>query len=149
MRFYQGILVLHLLGATIWTGGHLILCLRILPSAWRTGQLERLQQFEQSYEVIGMPALFIQVSTGLWLANRYIPKWSAWFTLDNVLSSHISAKLLLLGVTIGLALHARFRLIPRLEQGHIRTLGFHIIGVTLISVLFVWVGLGFRTGGVF
>ena len=51
------ILLFHILAATIWTGGHLVLCLRILPKALKTRSVDAIREFEASYEVIGIPAL--------------------------------------------------------------------------------------------
>ena len=36
---FNYILIIHLLGATIWTGGHLILALVILPKAISTANI--------------------------------------------------------------------------------------------------------------
>ncbi|WP_231731036.1 hypothetical protein [Lacimicrobium alkaliphilum] len=77
------VLLLHLLGATVWTGGHLVLALSILPKALRENSVSRIQDFEQAYEKIGIPALIIQVLTGVWLAWSLIPQWSLWLQVDN------------------------------------------------------------------
>ena len=70
---YSLILLAHLLAACIWTGGHLILALRILPEALRQGDVTAIQAFEWRYEPLGLPALAIQVASGLWLANARQP----------------------------------------------------------------------------
>ena len=49
-------------------------------------------------------------------------------------------------VTILLAAHARFRVIPNLDKDNLRYLAAHIIAVTIVSVVFVISGLNFRTG---
>lgn len=53
------ILILHLLGATVWTGGHLILTLVVLPKALSSRNIDGLMQFEQLFERVGMPALVL------------------------------------------------------------------------------------------
>lgn len=105
--------------------------------------------FETAYERLGIPALIIQVATGLWLAHRLLPDLGEWFSGASGLSRLIIAKLVLLFLTLAFALHARFRLIPKLTAGGLNALAYHIVAVTLISVLFVIVGVGFRTGGIF
>jgi putative copper export protein len=55
-------------------------------------------------------------------------------------------KLSCLLVTILLAAHARFRVIPNLDKDNLRYLAAHIIAVTIVSVVFVIAGLNFRTG---
>ncbi|MBF3283866.1 copper transporter, partial [Pseudomonas aeruginosa] len=51
------LLFLHLLGAAIWVGGHLVLALGILPGALRRRDPQAIRAFEQVYERIGIPAL--------------------------------------------------------------------------------------------
>lgn len=140
------LLLLHLLGATIWTGGHLILCLAILPKVLKERSVQRLLDFEGAFEKVGMPALVLQVITGLMLAYRLVPDLAQWFNMANPLAHGIAAKLLLLGLTLAFALHARLRVIPRLSEKSLTTMAWHIIPVTILSVLFVVVGVSFRTG---
>ncbi len=61
-------------------------------------------------------------------------------------STLIAVKLILLAATAGFALDARLRLIPNLHAGNLVALAWHIIPVTLIAILFVVVGVSFRTG---
>jgi len=143
------VLFLHVLGATIWTGGHLVLALTVLPRALRERDPKIIEQFEAGFERLGIPALLVQVATGLWLAYRWLPDLGAWFRLDSSLSVHIAVKLGLLAITIGLAAHARLRIIPRLTAERLPALAVHIVGVTVISVLLVLVGVGIRSGGLF
>lgn len=88
------ILILHLLGATVWTGGHLILTLVVLPKALLSQNIDGLRQFEQLFERIGMPALVLQIITGFWMAYQLLPNIAAWFKLDNDFSILISLKLI-------------------------------------------------------
>lgn len=140
------ILLLHILAATIWTGGHLVLALAILPRVLVERSPARLLDFESRYERVGMPALLIQVLSGLWLAHRLVPELHRWFAFADPVATLVSVKLLLLATTVGLALSARLRLLPRLSEENLPELAWHIRGVTLVSVLFVVVGVSFRTG---
>lgn len=70
------LLFLHLLGATVWVGGHLVLLLGVLPRAMRQRDPQPVRQFEQLYERIGIPALLIQIITGFWLASLWLPTGS-------------------------------------------------------------------------
>lgn len=143
---YELLLLLHVLGATIWTGGHIVLLLVILPSVLRQRSPEMLLRFESAYEKIGMPALIVQVITGLMLAHKLLPNLTQWFNPANPLSHPIMAKLCLLLLTLGFALNARLRVIPRLSPATLGLMAWHILTVTLLSVAFVMVGLSFRTG---
>ncbi len=142
-------LALHVLGATVWTGGHLVLALTVLPRALRARDPETVRQFEEGYERIGIPALATQVVTGVWLAHHMLPDLTAWLDLSSVTAVHIVLKLVLLLCTVGLAVHARLRLVPRLSAETLPVLAWHIVAVTVLSVAFVFVGIGIRTGGLF
>lgn len=143
---YGAILLLHILSATIWTGGHLVLAVTVLPRVLRERSPARLLEFESAYERIGMPALVVQVATGLWLAHRMVPEPGRWLAFDDPVASLVGVKLLLLATTVGFALDARLRVIPHLSDRNLVALAWHIVPVTLVSVLFVVVGVSFRTG---
>lgn len=143
---HGAILLLHVLGATVWTGGHLVLAVTVLPRVLRERSPAELLKFESAYERIGLPALLVQVATGLWLAHRLVPDVGIWLSFDHPVARLVGVKLLLLAATVGLALDARLRLIPRLSERNLSSLAWHIVPVTLVSVLFVVVGVAFRTG---
>lgn len=142
---YSILLLLHILSATVWTGGHLVLALTVLPRVLREKSPAELLKFESAYEKIGLPALLIQALTGLWLAYRLVPDLGRWFLFDTLASHLIGTKLLLLALTVAFAIDARFRVIPRLSEKNLTSLAWHIIPVTILSVLFVVVGVSFRT----
>jgi putative copper export protein len=141
---YRYVLMLHVLSATVWTGGHLVLACTVLPRALRRNAPQILHEFEAAFERMGVPALVIQVVTGLSLAYRWLPSVTDWFSFSAFPASLISTKLLLLVLTLALALHARLRLIPELGKDNMRVLAAHIVLVTVLSVLFVIVGVLFR-----
>lgn len=143
---YGVFLLLHVLAATIWTGGHIVLSLVVLPRVLRERSPERLLEFEGRYERIGIPALIIQVATGILMADHLLGEARAWFDFSDPLSTLISVKLILLALTAGFAVDARLRIIPRLNEANLVSLAWHIIPVTLIAILFVVVGVSFRTG---
>lgn len=143
---YGILLLLHILSATIWTGGHIVLSIVILPRVLRERSPKLLLDFESVYEKIGMPALIVQVITGLMLAYRLVPDIGQWFDMSNPMSHPIAAKLLLLALTTGFAIDARLRVIPVLSEKNLGVMAWHIIPVTILSILFVVVGVSFRTG---
>lgn len=146
MSLFALLLLAHVLGATVWTGGHLMLCLSVLPAALRTHDPEPVRRFESAYERIGLPALLVQVASGLGLAWTMLPDAAAWISVDTPVARLVGIKLALLTATVVLAAHARLRLIPRLDASRLPWLGAHIVGVTAFSVLFVAAGLGLRIG---
>lgn len=145
---YSYVLLLHVLAATVWTGGHLVLALTVLPRALARRNPQILLDFESGFERIGMPALLIQAATGLWMAHVLVPDAASWFALDNRPALLIAAKLSLLAITVLTALDTRLRIIPRLDAATLPRLALRIAVVTITSVLFVMVGVSFR-GGLF
>lgn len=122
-----------------------MLSLIILPKVLRERSPQQLLDFESVYEKIGMPALLIQITSGLLLAHTLLPDIGQWFDFANPLARVIMAKLLLLGLTLCFALSARFRIIPNLSPKTLTVMAWHIRAVTVISVLFVAVGVSART----
>lgn len=144
---YALMLFLHVLGATVWTGGHLVLALTWLPRVLREGSPEQLLRFEQGYERIGMPALVLQIVTGLWMAYQMVPSVAQWLSPDTPVARAIALKLVLLLCTALIAAHARLRVIPRLSADTLPLMAWHVGAVTLLSVGFVAVGVSLRFGG--
>jgi putative copper export protein len=136
--------VLHLLGAAIWVGGHILLSVGFLPAALRERDPQVILRFEAKFERIGIPALIVQAVTGVLLAVAYLPEAGEPWSIHLI--GTLSAKFVLLAATIGLAMHARLRLIPRLGPDTLRPLAAHIIAVTIIGVLLLIVGVGIRMG---
>ena len=134
------LLILHILGATIWTGGHLVLAATVLPRALRAGDPRIVADFEAGYEKLGVPALLVQIGTGVALAWLRLPI-SEWFSFDSRTAWLIFMKLVLLGATLALAMHARFGLVAKLDESNLRALARHVVGVTVLAVLFVVVGV--------
>jgi putative copper export protein len=146
---YKYILLLHVLAATVWTGGHLVLAMSILPRALKERSPSDLLRFESVYEKVGIPALVIQIFTGIWLAHNLMPDVGRWFSFDSPISRLIFIKLSLLALTALFGIDARLRVIPKLTEQNLMSLAYHIIPVTLFSVLFVITGVSFRTSGLF
>jgi len=144
---YTYIVLLHVLAATVWTGGHLVLATTVLPRALRARSPEILLDFENGFEKVGMPALVIQIATGLWLAWQQIPDLAAWFGFESFAATMIALKLGTLAVTAAFAVSARFFIVPNLRPETLPLFAWHIVPVTVLSVVFVILGVGIRTGG--
>ena len=104
-------------------------------------------RFEQGYERIGMPALVLQIVTGLWMAYQMVPSVAQWLSPDTPVARAIALKLVLLLCTALIAAHARLRVIPRLSADTLPLMAWHVGAVTLLSVGFVAVGVSLRFGG--
>ena len=137
---YLPILIAHVLGASIWTGGHLILAVVYLPAVLARRDVAL-------FEAIGMPALLLQIATGVWLAGHLIGWGDGWLDASSPATRAIWVKLALLAATAALALNARLRVIPRLDARTLPVMAAHIVTVTLLSVIFVVVGVLAGRGG--
>ncbi len=137
------LILLHVLGATVWAGGHLILSIGFLPKALREKNIQIILDFEKQYERVGIPALLLQVITGFWMATIYIP-FNDWLSLATPHHAYLWVKIILLVSTIGFAIHARLFIVPNLTIEKLPSLAFHIIVATVLAVSFVVTGLSFR-----
>jgi len=146
IAMYSYVLLTHVLAATIWTGGHLVLATAVLPRALALRDPAVLLTFEGGYERIGMPALLVQVATGLWLAHRIRPDFAHWLSPADSISWLIALKLGLLVATVLTALDARLRIIPRLSAKTLPAMARRVVLVTFFSVVFVIAGVSFRGG---
>lgn len=144
---FKILVILHTLGATVWTGGHLVLAVTVLPQALKSRDPDRIHQFESHFEGFGLLALLLQIVTGLWLTWIYFPGLQNFWAFDSFLSVYIGIKVGLLLGTLALAVHARFFIIPNLTKETLNSLAYHIVGVTTLAVLFAILGAGIRLGG--
>lgn len=143
---FQVLLTLHLLGSSVWVGGHLILAITILPRALRLHDPAIISEFESKYERVGIPALLIQIITGVSLTYFYVN--NIFDVFDFAYSQHtlIAIKLLLIVATIAIAAHARLRIISNLKESNLRFLAIHIITITVIAVTTMILGGLVRIG---
>jgi putative copper export protein len=147
MSVFPLLVILHALAATVWTGGHLVLDLGVLPRALRAGEAAPIRAFEEIFEPLGLTALAIQVITGLGLGWIELAGFHGLFSPANPIGMLVGVKLLLLAVTAALALHARLRLIPSLSDDNLAGLAWHIRAITALAIAFVVVGGLIRVGG--
>lgn len=150
MYTHHILLVLHLIAATIWVGGHLVLAIGYLPKALKHKDFSYIGNFEKTYEPIGMPSLAVLVITGILMAYDYNAGFSSWFSFATPIERVVSLKLIFLLTTICFAISAQTRVLPKLRKGQLNKLpemAVHIICVTLIGVLMVILGSLVRIGG--
>jgi len=143
------LLVIHLLSASVWVGGHLYLSLSVLPGVLRRKDADQLLKFEKSFEPVGMPSLVLLVVTGIWMSLQFGISWNEWFTFSSPMERVISIKLILLITTILFAFSAQLRVIPQLKKGRnkLTEMSIHIISVTLLGVMLLTLGSFLRYGG--
>ncbi|MDY6828677.1 MAG: CopD family protein [Pseudomonadota bacterium] len=141
---YPYVLTLHVLGATVWAGGHLVLSLSVVPKALRENDPTVISEFEHLYERLGIPALIVQLVTGFWMAHFLLENVYDLFSFSNRTNTLVSTKLILMLITVVLAIDARLRVIPKLDAGRLRSLAYHVYAVTAVAVVFVVIGVSIR-----
>lgn len=151
MQLHHIYLIIHLLAATIWVGGHLVLAIGFLPKALKHNDFDYIKKFEKTYEPIGMPSLFLLLITGILMAYDFGQGISTWFSFSNGIETVISLKISCLLLTFCFAISAQTRVLPELNKGNIKKLpemAVHIISVTIIGVVMLILGSFVRYGGV-
>lgn len=140
-------LILHLLAATIWVGGHLILSIRVLPKALKMKNMTPINNFKDNFEPIGLPSLLILFVTGILMAYDYDATFTRWFSFSGAIEKIVSVKLILLFTTVVLAISAQRFESPKLSNNKLNAFAFHIIAVTIIGVIMLILGSFVRMGG--
>ncbi len=144
---HQIILILHLLAATVWVGGHLFLSIRYLPEALKKKEASILVNFKNKFEPVGLPSLVILLVTGILMAYHYDVTFSEWFSFSNGIEKVVSTKLLLLFISIGMAINAQLFVFPKVKSDNLRPVAFQIITITMIGVAMLVLGSLVRIGG--
>lgn len=145
---HQLLLIIHLLAATVWVGGHLILLLIYVPKARKTNSLDGISFFRKNFEILGMPSLILLLLTGVLLAYDYDVSIDKWFQFKGGVERIVSIKLLLFITTITLALTATKLIFPKLKNQPKPILYLFIILVTSIAVIMLVLGSLIRVGGI-
>jgi putative copper export protein len=146
--YHQIILIIHLLAASIWVGGHLFLVLRILPATIQQKNISILSDFRVKFGRIGMPSLFILVITGILMAYDYNVTISKWFSFSSPIEKIVSTKLLLLFTSLIIAIHSQKFVFPKLTSERMLLAIIEITLVTIIGVTMLILGTLVRIGGI-
>ena len=141
------VLILHLLAATIWVGGHLFLAIRFLPEAMKKKEASILRNFKDKFEPIGLPALIILLITGIMMAYDYDVTFTKWFSFSNGVEKVVSIKLILLFTTMAMAINAQLFVFPKVKSDKLLPVAIQIITITVIGVIMLVLGSLVRVGG--
>lgn len=140
---FKWLILLHVLGACVWVGGHLLVAIRYVPEALKKRDPGIILGFEKKYEIIGMPALLLQVITGILMGLKYE---GIFFNFNTHFATVFNLKLIVLLLTVLLAIDARLFIIPKLNDKNLNLLAYHIIAVTFLGLVFVYLGISFTFG---
>ena len=124
-----------------------MLLIRYLPQAINVNEPDIVKSFEKKFEPLGLPALLLQIITGILLAYHYNVRIENWFSFSNGIEIVVSIKLMLLLSTLVLAVHARIFIIPKLSSRNLTQLGIHILLINIIAIAMLVMGTFIRKGG--
>ncbi|MBL0014220.1 MAG: copper resistance protein CopD [Flavobacterium sp.] len=147
MMKHHLLLIVHLLAATIWVGGHLILSIRFLPQALKEKDASIIRNFKNKFEPVGLPSLLILLLTGILMAYDYNVTYTQWFSFEDSIEKVVSLKLLLLFITVALAINAQLFVFPKLSSEKLVPVAIQIIAVTILGVAMLVFGSLVRVGG--
>lgn len=115
MNWHHIVLIFHILSASVWVGGHLILLFSYVPVAIKEKSPETIVSFRKRFEPIGLPSLLILVITGVIMAYDYNVKIENWFSFSSSIEKVVSLKLILVITTMILAVLATRFIFPNLK----------------------------------
>lgn len=148
MTLHHILLIIHLIAATIWIGGHLTLSIVFLPVALRKKEPLIILNFEKKFEPLGISSLIALIITGIWMAYDFGIAYQSWFYFSGSLEKVVSIKLVLLMLTFVLALYTQIYVIPNLNKYNLNKIAFSIISVTVIGLSMLILGSTIRYGGI-
>ncbi|KAF2339092.1 CopD family protein [Flavobacterium ginsenosidimutans] len=148
MTLHHFILIIHLLAATIWVGGHLLLAICYLPTALKKKDPKIILNFEKKFETLGMSSLVLLIVTGIWMAYDFGVTIETCFHFKSGFEKVVSLKLILLFCTFICAVCAQFYVIPNLNENNIKKIAVIILTVTSIGVAMLVLGSTLRYGGI-
>lgn len=140
------LVILHILGASIWIGGMLIMALGVLPKAKKTNDALLLKNFEGSFHLLGMIALTLQFLTGFRLAMIYAGGMKGLFDFSNHAAVLFMWKLVLILVTMGLFVVFKKKTLSNLDPTNVSSASAMIWMLTLLALGLMILGLGFSRG---
>lgn len=140
------LVILHILGASIWIGGMLIMALGALPKAKKTSDASLLKNYEGSFHILGMIALTIQFLTGFRLAMIYAGGMKGLFDFSNHAAVLFMWKLVLILVTMGLFVVFKKKTLSKLDSTNVSSASAMIWMLTLLALGLMILGLGFSRG---
>lgn len=146
LNIYGTLVVLHLLAACVWLGGHVLLASVLKQGVLDGRNPDTIYRIESLYDRVGVPALVVQLFTGLFLAYLHVPDVGQWLAFDGPMGRLIGLKLFLQALALGIALDLRVRRFARVGSSGLSSLRWHVALIVLFSAASVFVGASFRIG---
>ncbi|MFN3805314.1 MAG: CopD family protein [Pyrobaculum sp.] len=144
---YPVLVLVHVLAAIVWVGAHVMLVVGPLRDAVRANDPGPILEFEKRYERLAMVSLIVAAATGITMALQRYPA-ADWLLLAQP-SGRVGLKVATFLAVLALAIHARLAVIPALRRGDngaVKSMAAHVAAVTLLSLVFVALGVLLRFG---
>ena len=142
MEMYAVLQLIHVIAATIWVGGHIILLISLVPDAVKRRDMSLVAEFEKRYGmVLGLPSLLIAGATGIAMAHRY----HGWFSESWPIGAKIALFTALILIIL-LGRHELHRLRGKEVGEDSRRFAIHVLLVTAVSLMLVVMGWHLRFG---
>jgi putative copper export protein len=139
------LLILHLLGASVWIGGLVILAIGVAPKARKEGSIARTRSFESSFHILGMVAITLQFLTGFRLAMIYVGGMKGLFDFSNHGAVLFLWKLVLILVSMAVFVVFKKKLKSAADDNP-SSVSPYVWIMMLLSVALMVLGLGFSRG---
>lgn len=140
------LLVLHILGASIWIGGLLIFTLGVIPNAKKQNNGSLITNFEKSFHILGMVALTVQLLTGFRLAMIYLGGMKGLFDFSFHGAYLFVWKLSLILISMGLFVMFKKKALPAVAGGDFGKSSSMLWLLSLLALALMVLGLGFSRG---
>lgn len=140
------LIILHILGASIWIGGMLIMALGALPKAKKANDASLLKNYEGSFHILGMIAITIQFLTGFRLAMIYAGGMKGLFDFSNHAAVLFMWKLVIVLLSAGLFVVFKKKTLSNLDNNNISSASAIVWLIALLAIAQMVLGLGFSRG---
>jgi putative copper export protein len=140
------LIILHILGASIWIGGMLILALGVLPKAKKAKSSAILRNFEGSFHILGMTALTVQLLTGFRIAMIYAGGMKYLFDFTNHAAVLFVWKMLFIILTMVVFVLFKKKTLANLTDENVSSASAMVWVLALLAIGLMILGLGFSRG---
>ncbi len=140
------LIILHILGASIWIGGMLIMALGALPKAKKANDASLLKNYEGSFHILGMIAITIQFLTGFRLAMIYAGGMKGLFDFSNHAAVLFMWKLVIVLLSAGLFVVFKKKTLSNLDNNNISSASAIVWIIAVLAIAQMVLGLGFSRG---
>lgn len=139
------LIILHLLGASVWLGGLLIFVIGVLPKANKAQSIVPTRNYENAFHIAGMVALTLQFLTGFRLAMIYVGGMKGLFDFSNHGAVLFLWKLVLILISMAVFVIFKKKLKSAKDDDPCSVSPF-VVTLLVLALGLMVLGLGFSRG---